>query len=70
MAENINFNLTDIEKEIINYLKFGFTNMEIAKEIHVSVHTVKYHISSIIKKTNAINRINAIFILGKNGYFN
>lgn len=58
-----------MEKEVIEFLKFGCTNPEIAKKLNVSMHTVKYHISSIIRKTNAVNRINAVFILGMNGYF-
>ncbi len=48
---------TQRELEILKYLVKGMSNKEIAEIIHVSSHTVKAHISDILKKMNAKNRI-------------
>lgn len=69
MATSTKFYFTDREKDVIELLKLGYTNPEIAKKLYIATSSVKYHISNIIRKTNAINRINVIFILGMNGYF-
>ena len=42
-------------------------NHEIAEKIYVSVHTVKAHVSSIIKKLNAKNRTDAACIAIREG---
>jgi DNA-binding NarL/FixJ family response regulator len=55
----MNENLTDRELEILIYLSKGMTNKEIASELCISRHTVKAHISEILRKLNLRNRINA-----------
>lgn len=60
--------LNDIEKEIIPYLVQGFTCKEIGEIVYMSHHTVKHYIGSIIKKTQAKNRINAVAILVRAKY--
>ena len=63
----MNENLTDREKEILTYLSKGMTNKEIALELCISRHTVKAHISEILRKLNLRNRINAaIYALAQN----
>ncbi|MFI3300688.1 MAG: LuxR C-terminal-related transcriptional regulator [Candidatus Gastranaerophilales bacterium] len=57
--------LTEREKTILNLMKDGFENNKIAEMIYVSKHTVKAHISSIIKKLEAKNRTNAVYIAAK-----
>lgn len=59
--------LTEKEFEVLKLLQKGYSNNEIASELFVTIHTVKAHVSSIIKKLNAKNRVNAIYIaLNKN----
>lgn len=54
--------LTDRELEVLSHLKKGLDNEEIAKILFVSRHTIKAHMSSIIRKLNARNRVNALYI--------
>ena len=70
MVNKTEFYFTNREKNIIEYIKLGYSNKQIAKTLYISLVTVKKHVSSIINKTNAINRVNLIFILAKNKYFN
>ena len=62
--------LTQREVEVLDYAKEGFSNEEIAERIYVSKHTTKAHISSIIKKLQAKNRINAVYKAVKRGLIN
>ncbi len=63
----MNEDLTDREQEILTYLSKGMTNKEIASELCISRHTVKAHISEILRKLNLRNRINAaIYALSHN----
>ena len=59
--------LTEREKYILDLLKDGYGNGEIAKLAFISRHTVKAHISSILRKIQAKNRTNAIYIALKTG---
>jgi DNA-binding NarL/FixJ family response regulator len=52
--------LTDREVEVLNLLAQGHPNKQIALELGISDHTVKFHISSIYNKLNATNRAEAI----------
>jgi len=64
----LNICLTEREKLILSFLINGFSNREIAQKISVSKNTIKLHISSILKKTNSINRASAIYKLTKANY--
>lgn len=55
----MNKNLTQRELEILKCLSLGMTNKEIGNKLFISVHTVKAHISEILKKLSVKNRINA-----------
>jgi len=67
MADNETSTLTDREMQVMGYAKRGLSNEEIANIIYVSPHTTKAHMSSIIRKLNAKNRIDAVYIAFKNG---
>lgn len=54
--------LTEREITILELLTQGLDNKEIAGIIHISRHTVKAHMSAIIKKLDAKNRTNAVYI--------
>ena len=44
------FNLTKREREIIQYIKQGNTNQEMAQNLHLSVYTVETHRKNIMHK--------------------
>ena len=54
---NDNTLLTKQEKRIIQLVADGARNKEIADKLNISAHTVKAHLSSIFRKTQARNRV-------------
>lgn len=56
---NTPFYLTEREIEILKLVIDGKTNFEIAQRTHISVHTVKAHITNILIKMNVKYRIQA-----------
>ena len=52
--------LTERETEVLQWLTQGFSNKQIAAKLHISEHTVKFHVSSIYGKLNATNRAEAV----------
>ncbi|UAY52637.1 helix-turn-helix transcriptional regulator [Ferruginibacter albus] len=51
--------LTKKESQVIELLKAGMLNKEIADSMNVSLHTVKNHLKSIYKKLGVRNRTEA-----------
>lgn len=49
-------NLTERESEVLYMVGLGYTNKEIAKELYISEHTVKKHITNILCKLDMKNR--------------
>ncbi len=54
--------LTKREVAILKLIRQGYENYEIGQIIFISIHTVKAHISAIMRKLNARNRTNAVYI--------
>lgn len=54
------YNLTDREKQVLEYICEGLNNNEISKLLDVSVNTVKVHVSSIIQKLNVEDRTQVV----------
>lgn len=52
--------LTERETEILGLLAKGLANKQIALQLGISEHTVKFHISSIYAKLNATSRTQAV----------
>jgi len=52
--------LTDREVQILGLLSKGLANKQIALQLGISEHTVKFHVSSIYAKLNASNRTQAV----------
>jgi DNA-binding NarL/FixJ family response regulator len=52
--------LTDRESEVLGLLSKGLANKQIAVELGISEHTVKFHVSSIYQKLNVTNRTEAV----------
>ncbi len=57
--------LTNTEHEVLNLMKLGKHNGEIAQEVYLSLSTVKFYASSIIHKLDAKNRTHAVYIASK-----
>ena len=49
--------LTSREEEVLIPVAHGWTNHEIADELHISLSTVKTHLASLMRKLNARNRV-------------
>jgi DNA-binding NarL/FixJ family response regulator len=52
--------LTPRETEVLHLLADGLGNKEIAGRLHVSEHTIKFHIGSILAKLGASSRTEAV----------
>ena len=52
--------LTPRETDVLNALATGMANKEIARQLGISLHTVKFHLESLMRKLNASSRTEAI----------
>ena len=52
--------LTERETEVLQWLAQGLSNRQIAAKLHISEHTVKFHVSSVYGKLGATNRAEAV----------
>ena len=59
-VEELSEPLTAREGEVLGLLGRGLSNKMIARELHISEHTVKFHISSIYSKLGVSNRAEAV----------
>ena len=59
--------VTAREVQILNYVKFGKTNQQIAEELALSPLTVKNHVQRILRKLKARNRGHAVALAIKLG---
>ena len=48
------------EREVLGLLAEGFSNKMVARELHISEHTVKFHVSSLYAKLGVNNRAEAV----------
>jgi DNA-binding NarL/FixJ family response regulator len=59
-VEELSEPLTPREREVLELLGRGLSNRLIAQELHISEHTVKFHISSLYAKLEVSNRAEAV----------
>ena len=59
--------LTDREAEVLSLLTRGHTNLEIAAELVVSVHTVERHLQNAYRKVRVRNRADAAAYMARDG---
>lgn len=57
--------ITRQERKILNHLAKGFSNKQIGDSLGISYWTVRNHVSSILKKLGAKNRLEAVVIAKK-----
>lgn len=59
--------LSPRETEILNLLAGGLGNKQIASQLKISEHTVKFHVTSIFNKLNVSSRAEAVAIGARRG---
>lgn len=62
--------LTDREMEVLRLVCKHMTNSEIADELYISEHTVKYHKSNMLAKTGFTKTVDLAFYMISNGLIN
>jgi len=65
-ADQIDYDLTERELDVLNLLVLGLNNNQIAEKLIISKSTVKFHVSSILSKLNAASRTEAVSIALQN----
>lgn len=59
-ADNVGFDLTEREKEVLALMVEGLNNNQIAGRLVVSRSTAKFHVSSVLSKLGAASRTEAV----------
>lgn len=59
--------LTPREIEVLTLLAEGVSNKTIAQRLGISVHTAKFHVSSLLDKLDAIGRTDAVAHAARRG---
>lgn len=54
--------LSPKEHDVLTLVACGFTDKEVAAKLKISIRTVQSHLSSILLKLNARNRVNAVVV--------
>lgn len=62
--------LTEREMEVLRLLCKHMTNKEIAEELFISEHTVKYHKANMLAKTGFKKAVDLAFYMISNGFIN
>lgn len=62
----IGADLTERERELLALLVKGCSNLEISRQLNISIATVKYHLTNIFTKLGAKNRVEAAAIALEN----
>jgi len=60
--------ITPRETEILSYIARGYMNKQVARELGLSEHTIKNHLSSIIRKLEVNDRTQAVVLAINNGW--
>jgi DNA-binding NarL/FixJ family response regulator len=66
-ADGLLAELTDREHEVLQQVAAGLPNAEIAASLHLSVATVKTHVSSLLSKLNSRDRAQLVVIAYETG---
>ncbi|MGD9903312.1 MAG: response regulator [Vicinamibacterales bacterium] len=67
MPRALPFGLTARELEIVEAIAAGDSNNEIARQLNISLHTVKHHLSSVFAKTGTATRLELAVFAIRNG---
>ena len=53
---DLGFELSDREQEVLGFLSQGLSNTQIGEQLHLSSRTVEKYVSSLLRKTETMNR--------------
>jgi DNA-binding NarL/FixJ family response regulator len=68
MADSLTHDeLTPRELDVLSLMMKGFNNKSIARELHVSIGTVKAHANAVYGKLNATSRLQAVVVAAARG---
>lgn len=59
--------LTSREREVLNLLAAGLTNIEISEKLYISSHTVAQHVAAMLKRTNCRRRTQLAVLAARAG---
>ena len=68
-AQPVPYGLTERELDVLRLLVDGLTNAEIGSRLFVSPKTASVHVTSILRKLSATNRVHAATIAQRSGVF-
>lgn len=66
-SEAVGQSLSEREQEILRLLAQGLRDRDIAKNLHISERTVKFHINNVLTKLNVRTRCQAMYQAAMNG---
>jgi DNA-binding NarL/FixJ family response regulator len=66
-SSGIDSSLSAREIDVLHSISHGLSNTAIATDLYISVSTVKTHVSSILRKLDADNRVQALSIARERG---
>ena len=52
--------LTDRERSILSAVASGMTSAAISRDLWISEHTIKFHLTNIYRKLGVVNRAGAV----------
>jgi DNA-binding NarL/FixJ family response regulator len=68
VSVDVTHELTDREREVFALVAEGKSNKEIADELHMSTATTKTHVSHVLMKLNARDRVQLVVIAYESGF--
>ncbi|MCL4144765.1 UNVERIFIED_CONTAM: hypothetical protein GTU68_014883 [Idotea baltica] len=60
--------LTEREIEVLQFVASGLSNKEVGSQLFISERTVKFHMSAVLSKLDAKNRLDAVRIANQKQY--
>ena len=69
-TEPVDFDLTPRELDVLALLAEGASNKSIARRLGISVHTAKFHVSSLLDKLDATGSTDAVAHAARRGVIN
>jgi DNA-binding CsgD family transcriptional regulator len=66
-SERPEFELTPRERDVLALMAEGASNKAIARQLGISVHTAKFHVSSLLDKLDATGRTDAVAHAARRG---
>ena len=66
-ANSMTDRLTPRELEVLYLIANGYSNLEVARTLYLSPHTIKVMVTGILRKLGVKNRTHAVFVASHKG---